>query len=103
MTKHYGKSGSIPGAASASGTQKYFEESREYNKTILKQHFRDTYGGLKVASTGYGTYIGAPDQEDDLAMFNGLVESVQTGGVNVIDTAINYRHMKSERVVGAAL
>ena len=36
-------------------------------------------------------------------MFNGIIESVQTGGVNVIDTAINYRYMKSERVVGAAL
>ena len=36
-------------------------------------------------------------------MFNGIIESVQTGGVNVIDTAINYRYQKSERVVGAAL
>jgi len=36
-------------------------------------------------------------------MFNGMVESVESGGVNVIDTAINYRFQKSERVVGAAL
>ncbi len=36
-------------------------------------------------------------------MFNAIVDSVKTGGVNVIDTAINYRYMKSERVVGAAL
>ena len=36
-------------------------------------------------------------------MFNGLVESIQSGGVNVIDTAINYRYQKSERVVGAVL
>ena len=36
-------------------------------------------------------------------MFNAVVDSVKTGGVNVIDTAINYRYMKSERVVGAAL
>jgi len=36
-------------------------------------------------------------------MFNGIVESVETGGVNVIDTAINFRYQKSERVVGAAL
>ena len=36
-------------------------------------------------------------------MFNAIVDSVNTGGVNVIDTAINYRYMKSERTVGAAL
>lgn len=36
-------------------------------------------------------------------MFNAIIESVQSGGVNVIDTAINYRYQKSERVVGAAL
>jgi len=36
-------------------------------------------------------------------MFNGLIESIQSGGVNVIDTAINYRYQKSERVVGAVL
>lgn len=36
-------------------------------------------------------------------MFNGITESVETGGVNIFDTAINYRYQKSERVVGAAL
>jgi len=36
-------------------------------------------------------------------MFNAIIESVQTGGLNVIDTAINYRGQKSERVIGAAL
>lgn len=36
-------------------------------------------------------------------MFNAIVDSVLSGGVNVIDTAINYRYMKSERTVAAAL
>jgi len=36
-------------------------------------------------------------------MFNAIIDSVESGGVNVIDTAINYRYMKSERTVGAAL
>jgi len=36
-------------------------------------------------------------------MFNAIIESVQSHGLNVIDTAINYRGQKSERVVGAAL
>ena len=36
-------------------------------------------------------------------MFNAIIESVETGGLNVIDTAINYRYQKSERTLGAAL
>jgi aryl-alcohol dehydrogenase-like predicted oxidoreductase len=36
-------------------------------------------------------------------MFNAIVDSVLSGGVNVIDSAINYRYMKSERTVGAAI
>lgn len=36
-------------------------------------------------------------------MFNAIIDSVFTGGINVIDTAINYRYMRSERVVGAAI
>lgn len=36
-------------------------------------------------------------------MFNGIVDSVISGGVNVIDTSLNYRYMKSERSVGAAV
>jgi len=36
-------------------------------------------------------------------MFNAIVESVKSGGLNLIDTAVNFRYMKSERTVGAAL
>lgn len=36
-------------------------------------------------------------------MFNAVVDSVSSGCVNFIDTAINFRYQKSERVVGAAL
>ena len=36
-------------------------------------------------------------------MFNAIIDSVNSGGVNLLDTAINYRYMKSERVLGAAL
>ena len=67
-------------------------------------HFRKTYGDqLNISSVGIGTYVGAPEREDDLKMFNAIIDSVESGGVNVIDTAINYRYMKSERTVGAAL
>ncbi|EGR28250.1 hypothetical protein IMG5_180500 [Ichthyophthirius multifiliis] len=36
-------------------------------------------------------------------MFNALINSLKSGSINVIDTAINYRYQKSERSIGAAL
>jgi aryl-alcohol dehydrogenase-like predicted oxidoreductase len=38
-----------------------------------------------------------------LQLFGSVIDSVASGGVNHIDTAINYRYMKSERTIGAAL
>lgn len=58
---------------------------------------------MTLSSIGLGTYVGKPDSEDDLKQFNAVIDSVRSGGVNVIDTAINYRYMKSERTIGAAL
>jgi aryl-alcohol dehydrogenase-like predicted oxidoreductase len=69
-----------------------------------KVHFRTNYhNNLSLSSLGIGSYIGAPDVNDDIKLFGAIIESVKSGGVNVIDTAINYRYMKSERVIGAAL
>ena len=50
---------------------------------------------MKLSSLGVGTYIGAPDDETDFHMYSGIKGSVMSGAVNVIDTAINYRYMKS--------
>lgn len=50
-----------------------------------------------------GTYLGQPTQEDDLAVENAVYQSVKSGAINVIDTAINYRAMKSEKSIGKAL
>lgn len=50
-----------------------------------------------------GTYLGQPTKEDDLAVENAVYQSVKSGAVNVIDTAINYRAMKSEKSIGRAL
>ncbi len=58
---------------------------------------------MKLSSVGVGTYIGAPDDATDFHMYDGVKASVLSGAVNVIDTAINYRYMKSERTVGAAM
>lgn len=58
---------------------------------------------LKLTSVGYGTYMGDPDDVTDYFMYDAIKTSVLSGGVNVIDTAPNYRYMKSERTVGRIL
>lgn len=58
---------------------------------------------LKITSVGIGTYMGDPDDQTDFDMYNAIKTSVMSGGVNHIDTAPNYRYMKSERTVGKAL
>jgi aryl-alcohol dehydrogenase-like predicted oxidoreductase len=58
--------------------------------------------GCLLSSIGIGTYLGEPSEEDD-ARYTAAVMSAVLSGVNVIDAAINYRHQRSERSVGAAL
>lgn len=64
-------------------------------------HFRTTQD-LVVSSLGIGTYLGQPNDSSDAGYTAAIVEAVQTG-INVIDSAINYRLQRSERNVGAAL
>jgi aryl-alcohol dehydrogenase-like predicted oxidoreductase len=49
-----------------------------------------------------GTYLGNPDAQTDLLVIDAVKKSV-TSGINVIDTAINYRAQKAERSVGKAV
>ena len=52
---------------------------------------------------GVGTYANDFNENTDIAMFNAIVDSVMSGGVNVIDTCTSFLHSKSERIVNAAL
>ena len=58
---------------------------------------------LLISSMGFGSYVGAPDDETDYKMYEALKTCVMSGGVNMIDTAINYRYQKSEKSIGKAL
>ncbi len=74
---------------------------RDAHDEFARTYFR-SYGGAVVSSIGLGTYLGEPtDAEDDA--YESTVRGALEGGVNVLDTAINYRHQRSERAVGAAL
>ncbi|TXT62847.1 MAG: Oxidoreductase [Promethearchaeota archaeon] len=78
-----------------------------YRERILKElnlpenHFRE-FLGLKFSSLGMGTYLGELDSKTDKLVTNAVIDSVK-GGVNIIDTAINYRLQKAERSIKKAL
>jgi aryl-alcohol dehydrogenase-like predicted oxidoreductase len=58
--------------------------------------------GLSVSALGVGTYLGDCTDADDAA-YTDAVRVAIAAGVNVIDTAINYRCQRSERAVGRAM
>jgi aryl-alcohol dehydrogenase-like predicted oxidoreductase/nucleoside-diphosphate-sugar epimerase len=58
--------------------------------------------GNVLTSIGIGTYGGVESLRHDRNYFAAIIRSVR-GGINLIDTAINYRGMRSERVVGRAV
>ncbi len=64
--------------------------------------YRAGWDGLMVASVGLGTYLGEPDVATDDAYAAALRQYWRLGG-NLVDSAINYRFQRSERVIGAAL
>jgi len=72
-----------------------------FGDRFARTYFRG-FSGLAVSSIGAGTYLGDPTDRVDDRYREALVEALESG-VNVLDTAINYRAQRSERVVGAAL
>ena len=64
--------------------------------------FYRQFGNLQFSSIGLGTYLGNPDDATDIAYRDAVIAAVR-GGVNFLDAAINYRHQRSERSIGAAL
>jgi len=83
--------------ATPEGTARY----RERFTRAAKDHFRER-GGLQLSSIGIGTYLGNPDEATDARYHDAVVRAVQLG-VNVIDSAANYRFQRSERSIGDAL
>ena len=74
---------------------------RERFSNAAAGHFR-LRDGLYLSSIGIGTYLGQPDEDTDTRYKDAVVRAVQLG-VNVIDSAANYRFQRSERSIGEAL
>ena len=58
--------------------------------------------GLSISSIGIGTYLGESDAATDAA-YEEAIRAALLGGVNLIDTAVNYRFQRSERVIGKVM
>jgi aryl-alcohol dehydrogenase-like predicted oxidoreductase len=86
----------ISGCATIEGTRRFADRSK-----AAAGHFRQT-SSLSLSSIGVGTYLGKEDKQTD-AGYEACVELALASGVNVFDSAINYRGQKSERAIGRAL
>ena len=92
----------LTGHATAEGTARFRDRSVG-TRQLPFEHFREAPGDLSLSSVGLGTYIGAPDGPTDIAVEQAVTICLTSGRVNVLDTAINYRHQRAERSVGRAL
>ncbi|MBT8243100.1 MAG: aldo/keto reductase [Nitrosopumilus sp.] len=86
----------ISGYATSQGTEKFAQKSG-----VNQSNFK-IFQNLHLSNVGIGTYLGDPDSKTDELVTNAVKQSIQSG-VNVIDTAINYRSQKAERSVGKAI
>ena len=99
----------LGGLASAAGTRRFVERHRgEFGP-----HFFRPLAGAAVDEAGrataplvsslaLGTYLGECDSRDDHA-YEVAARAALAHGINLLDTAINYRCQRSERALGAAL
>ena len=87
----------ITGYATPEGTKKFAErQNQDSQKNYKNVH------NLTLSNVGIGTYLGNPDIETDKLVEAAVKKSI-LGGINVVDSAINYRAQKAERSMGNAI
>ena len=86
----------ISGFATSEGTQTFSQKS-----SVNPLNF-NSFENLTLSNVGIGTYLGDPDEKTDELVKNAVKQSLLSG-VNVVDTAINYRSQKAERAIGKAI
>jgi aryl-alcohol dehydrogenase-like predicted oxidoreductase len=84
--------------ATSAGTRRFAQRSQanrvDFHNALPRR--------LTVSALGMGTYLGDCTDEDDHA-YTQAVHAAVRNGINLIDTASNYRCQRSERAVGRAL
>ena len=89
----------VEGHATPDGTKRF---RKRFAKTQPDHFYRPITGGPLVSALGLGTYLGECDDAED-ARYAATVSAALEKGVNLFDTAINYRCQRSERAIGDSL
>ena len=94
----------ISGYATAQGTARYRDRFGPLSEADFFRQPEHVPGAadLWLSSIGLGTYLGEPEDSADTA-YTEAISLALASGLNVLDTAINYRHQRSERDIRAAL
>src|SRR5688500_15464921 len=92
------------GRATPEGTARY---RARVGSRAAEGHFRELRGNgageaLQLSSIGLGTYLGGDDDATDRRYEEAIARAIEDG-CKVLDAAINYRSMRSERSIGRAL
>jgi aryl-alcohol dehydrogenase-like predicted oxidoreductase len=85
-------------SATKEGTKRY---AQRFAGRAADGQFREAHR-MVLSSLGIGTYLGQPSEKTDESYTAAVLAAVENG-INVIDSAINYRFQRSERSIGAAL
>jgi len=88
----------LAGYATLEGTAAY---RQRFAGLAAPTHFRSA-ADLWLSSIGLGSYLGDEDERTDTLYAVAMTRALEMG-CNVFDTAINYRHQRSERAVGRVL
>ena len=88
----------MPTSATTEATTRY---AARFSGIAAPGHFREAQR-LQISSIGIGTYLGQPNDKTD-GSYTAAILAAAENGINLIDSAINYRFQRSERSIGAAL
>ena len=89
----------VDGRASSTGTKRFADRFAELHAPGF---YRSLSHGPLVSSLGIGTYLGDCEDSEDSRYTSTVVAALERG-VNLLDTAINYRCQRSERAIGEAI
>jgi aryl-alcohol dehydrogenase-like predicted oxidoreductase len=85
--------------ATKEGTFAYLKQFPKYSRDFFRYN-----GDVFLSSLGLGTFRKEPYREENYVLnYKDAVKTAVSNGINVIDTAINYRYQMSEREIGEAL
>jgi aryl-alcohol dehydrogenase-like predicted oxidoreductase len=89
----------IAGCATREGTERY---RGRHASRHAEDFYRPLADVLSVSSIGLGTYLGECDDKTDAEYAEAAALAVRSG-INLLDSAINYRCQRSERALGEAI